>query len=372
LVILLLFFLFYTLFAGSFFVIWLKRRFNVFIEKKEPSIKYSIKRFLIIFFSGLCLMFTFYFIKIPSVNFSLNIVTILLTIPLLIVFSFTGAGFRSTYFTKNGAFIRGWFFAIIFSLVISLTLNIRPLFPHRHFEYLEIPLSIIAAYGIRNIFLKYDYESLLLKIKNFLKIKTPEISKINVKKIHFNKNIIYFSFIFFLITANAFSVYNLHESLGQSHEQISAGDYSTIDQWMVENLDKNNTVVASDHRLERIVESAGFNTTKDETYHLWSAENIDECVSELYGIGKNYSRITHIIIDDTMFEKQVHIGLKRKGVLNVIMTDDSYNKFKSSFFTLLYRNESEEIDEVNNEPLEWTELYKINWNAVKEHTGSKK
>ncbi len=365
-------FLFYILFFSSFLLIWLKRKFNIFIEKSEPTIKKSIERFLIIFTMGISIMTLFYFIKLPSVNFSLNLETIFLSIPLLIVFSFMGAGFRFTYFIKNGAFIRGWFFAISFSLVISLVFNIRPLFPHRHFDYLEIPLSIIAAYGIRNIFLKYDYAELFSKIKHIFKIKTPKFQKTNLRKTFLNKNILYFSFIFFIITANAFSVYNLHETIGQSHEEISSREFSTIQNWMVENLNMNDTVIASDHRLERIAESAGFNTTKDETYYLWESEDIEESILELYGIGRNYSRITHIIIGSTMLEKQVHLGFQKKGPISVIMSEESYDKFKSSFFTLIHVNQSEEIDEETGDPFKWVEVYKVNWDVIADYVGSKK
>lgn len=365
-------FLFYTFFVGSFLLIWLKRRFNVFIEKKEPPINHSVKRFLMVFIAWLGLVTIFSFVKIPTMNFSLNLETIVLTIPLMIVFCFFAAGFRSTYFIKNGAFVRGWFLAIIFSLVLSLTLSIGPLFPHRHFEYLDAPLAIVAAYGIRNIFLKFDYISLSSKIRSFFKISKYGKIKPDFHRIHVNRNIIYFTVLILLVMTNAFSVYSLHETLGQSHEQISAGDYSTIQTWMVENLDRNETVVASDHRLERIAESAGFNTTKDTTYDIWAAEDIEGCILELYGIGENYSRITHLVIDKSMVEKQVHIGIKREGVISIFMTNESYKKFGTQFFTLIHRNESEEIDIETGRPLEWTEVYKVNWDYIKKYTVSKK
>jgi len=131
---------------------------------------------------------------------------------------------------------------------------------------------------------------------------------------------------------------------------------------MNENLDKNSTVAASDHRLERWIESTGFNTSKDETYNLWIAEDVSECIDELLGFGKNYSRITHVVIDDIMFNEVVHIGIRSEGVVSVFMTDESYNKFTQQPFELIYTEESFNLD--TDERLRWTEVYQINWSYI--------
>ena len=65
------------------------------------------------------------------------------------------------------------------------------------------------------------------------------------------------------------------------------------------NCTKNGTVIASDHRLARVTEAIGFNTTLDGASIIWISENVTDYMDELKGIGKNYSKITHIIIDDT-------------------------------------------------------------------------
>ena len=162
--------------------------------------------------------------------------------------------------------------------------------------------------------------------------------------------------VFVLVTTNAVSIYPSHIALNASYEAITNENLS-VTEWMKENIDKNNSIIASDHRLARLVESTGFNTTLDETIVIWSAENLTDYIDELHGIRKNHDRITHIIIDDIMREKVVHVGFGKI----VYMTNESYDKFLSNPFELIYRNSTltKEMEEIH-----WTEVYKVNWSYI--------
>ena len=130
---------------------------------------------------------------------------------------------------------------------------------------------------------------------------------------------------------------------------------------MSENLDKNTSLIASDHRLSRIAESEGYNTTRDQTIKLWSTENLTDYIDELMGIGKNYTKITHVIIDDIMKNEVVHVGYGKI----IYMTNDTwttaYDKFSQHPFELLYRNETIQKDPITEEPIHWAEIYSVNW-----------
>ena len=117
-------------------------------------------------------------------------------------------------------------------------------------------------------------------------------------------------------------MYPSHVALNASYEVITDEDLASID-WMEENLDKNRTIIASDHRLARVGEAVGFNTTIDEASSIWVAEDFVDCLFEIGGIGKNYSRITHVLIDDILTDRVVHVGFGRI----FYMTDKSYEKF---------------------------------------------
>ena len=75
------------------------------------------------------------------------------------------------------------------------------------------------------------------------------------------------------------------------------------------------------------------------------------------GVGKDHGRITHIIIDDIMRQKVVHVGF---GNI-VYMTNESYDKFKNPPFELIYRNSTLNVE---MEEIHWTELYYVNWSYI--------
>jgi hypothetical protein len=150
-----------------------------------------------------------------------------------------------------------------------------------------------------------------------------------------------------------------NENKQESTETLTAEDNAAIE-WIENNLNKENSVIASDHRLERMIESRGFNTTNDEVYNLWASENISECTNELYGLGDNYSfnNITHVLIDDIMLNHVVHMGFKVEAIN---MTYESYYKFSPPIFKLVYESKTEEIDSITNEPVHWARVFQVNW-----------
>jgi hypothetical protein len=138
---------------------------------------------------------------------------------------------------------------------------------------------------------------------------------------------------------------------------------------MFENLDINTTVIASDHRLERYAEAMPYNFSTtgkisdlDKAYNLWGAENLEEYYDELNGTNRNYSRITHVLIDTSMKYNKVHIGenFEPQYMTNETWTE-GYDKFSKQPFILIYRNESEARDTITDEAISWAEVYAVNW-----------
>ena len=376
--------LFYILFLCSFGIALLIRRFNIyikkglfstknfvlkfcmllslkinpFIKKEEPTYKSRVILFLIIILFFLSTMSIFLFIKLPWTNFPFTINSMILSIPLLVIFAFVGVGFRYTSYIKNGFFIRGWFFALILSLVYGLVTNSAVILPDRHFEYIMYPVAIIAVYGIGTLFFDYNYKILFSKIGD----KKDLFIDYHLRKIKISQKLrlIHFVVILVLIVSLAGSVYPSFKELKASEEIITNEDVAAII-WMSENLDKNTSLIASDHRLSRIAESEGYNTTRDQTIKLWSTENLTDYIDELMGIGKNYTKITHVIIDDIMKNEVVHVGYGKI----IYMTNDTwttaYDKFSQHPFELLYRNETIQKDPITEEPIHWAEIYSVNW-----------
>jgi hypothetical protein len=345
--------LFYMGFFSLFGIIWLKRRYNIFSHKEQPTTQKCLVKFFATLLICLTAMSVFTVVKLPWTNFSFTLLSILYSLPLLIVFSFGVAGFRYLRFIRNGAFVKGWLLAILLSFLYALLSNSRSLFPHRHLEYMMAPLSIITIYGIRAIFLQGNYQIFSQWKEKYLHISKASFHFSDRRRLVHKRQLVYLMIVVLLATTNAVSVYPSHVALNASYEAITNEDLSVLD-WMEMNLDKNTSVIASDHRLARMIEAVGFNTSIDEASVIWSEENPAECVDELYGIGKNYSIITHVVIDDIMRERVVHVGF---GNI-VYMTDASYEKFSYPPFELVYRNAT--LNQAMEEE-HWAEVYAVNW-----------
>lgn len=334
-----------------------------FLKKKWPSKRSRILRFLLVLIVLLGSMLFFTTTEIPWVGFAFTELSILYSLPLIVAVAFGFAGFRYTWYIKNGLFIRGWIITIALSFVIMLVTDSTTIYPHRHLEYAMAPLAILVVYGIGGIFSDPFYKGLLSNIKNKKDVIAKYVS--GKTKITQKNRVIQLSIMLLLIFSLASTTYVVHKSLDASDERITSENINTIE-WISENLDKNSTIIASDHRLARMVESEGFNTTKDETYEIWEAENLDEYIIELYGIGKNHSRITHIIIDDIMKNDVVHVQF---GLIKYMTNETwtaAYDKFQLQPFNMVYRNESTDVDLETLEPTHWTELYEVNWTYLEE------
>jgi hypothetical protein len=310
------------------------------------------------------------FLDNPLTGSKISFEFIFLVTPFVIILCFGIAGFSYTYKKKNGKFIAGWFLAVIISFFFGLITKNGAILPHRHLEYLMVPLAIFAIFGIGGSFSDPEFNQLLTDIRK----KTNNTLKKIPKRLILSKKYILVNLIIVvvLITSLASTVYYAHAALNASHEVITAENFDAIF-WISNNLDQNRTIIASDHRLARLAEAYNFNTTKDETIELWEAENLDEFIFELIGRGKNHSRITHIIVDDIMKYEVVHISFKVDGVISKYMKNEtrqeedqyaSYEKFHRPPFNLVCRNESLTIDDQALEPKHWTEVYEVDWDYI--------
>lgn len=346
-----------------------KRKFVVFKGDKKFFNIYILK-FLVALIVIYFIMVFFLFFEAPWIRSTITFEVILLSTPFLIVVAIGVTSIRYTYNKENGKFIVGWLLATLISLAYSLLSNNEILIPYRHFEYMMAPLAIIVVYGLGGIFSDPDYKELLTNI-NFKKKKLRDFSR--KMKISNKIKILNIFVIIVLIVSLASTVYEVHKSFNASIEEITEQDINAID-WMSTNLDQNSSVIASDHRLSRIVEGYPyfFNTTKDQTENIWETETWYESIDELMGIGKNHSRITHIIIDDIMLNDVVHVHSGcSKYMINESRDDDTkyaaYYKFNNSeepVFSLIYRNETIDRNPITYEPTHWIEIYEVNWSYI--------
>jgi hypothetical protein len=351
--------LFYLVYLSSFGIIWMKRKLHLFLTSDESTVRSCLMKFSITVVFCVGAMGFFSVVRMPWTNFSFTPLSILFSLPLILVFGFAVAGFRHTRFVRNGAFVRGWLGAILLSFCFGLVTMNWAMFPHRHIEYMMAPLSVIAVYGIRRIFLQFHELSLPRSKRLFSRFDNYRPSSAILQRMIRKRQIAYVVVIIVLVASNAVSIYPAHDALNASYEVITEDNLAVIE-WMKTQVDTQTSVIVSDHRLARMVESIGYNTTLDETVALWYTQNLSDYLNELLGIGKDHGRVTHVLIDDIMRNRVVHVGF---GSI-VYMTNASYDKFAQPPFELLYRNAT--LDP-NGEEVHWTELYQVNWEYIEHH-----
>lgn len=307
---------------------------------------FSISKKVIISFSVI-LIASLIAIKtgIPGVHIALTPLAVAYSIPMILLASFSLAGFSLLKQEYNGYLIYGWSIALIGSFLFSI--SSAQLLPDRHLEYLIVPLCIPAALSIHHLIQSHNITDITNLLSPHKFIHPPHSLKSHARTIAIP--VIVGS----LIIANTMAAYPTIDALDSLDERVSDPCISVLD-WMDGNV-SNNSVIASDHRLSMLCWANGYNITYGETNITWDAGNISECFYQLKQLN-----ITHILIDDIMREKVVNVDVGRY----FHMTNESYDKFKEDPFTLVYRNATlnDDFEEVH-----WIEMYEINYSQLPTH-----
>jgi len=332
--------LFYTMLLGGFLLVKRIKSHNIKIPRIDFFKGFSnIKKFLI--FSFFILLISVYSLNIyiPGVYVKITSLAIFYSLPMIFLISLSFTGFSELKKTQGGMIFKAWILAISLSFLYSLMSS--NLYPDRHLEYLIIPLCVPAAVLINNI-LSIDKKQLNIK-PNF----SPFFKSI-LKNIH-TKTIIVILIIVMCIS-NMIAAYPTIDSLNHIDERVTTPCINVFE-WMDGNI-TNNSVVASDHRLEMLLWANGFNITYGKTNNTWSSNNTFNCLLEL-----NQLNISYILIDDIMKNSVVNVEIGKYYYL----TNESYEKFTKKPFDLIYRNVTMENSDIE---LHWVELYEINYSSI--------
>lgn len=276
---------------------------------------------------------------IPGVYVSLTPLAIVYSIPMIVLIGFALAGISLLPTLKGEPFIKGWIVAIGLSFIYALFSG--SLLPDRHLEYLIVPLCIPAALTL------YEFyeESKDFKIWDLIHAYTSPAILNNYKK-----KIALISVISLLFLSNMITAYPTINALNTLDERVSDPCINCLE-WMQGNI-SNTSVIASDHRISMLMWAEGFGITFGQTNLTWTTENVSDCLFELKQLN-----ITHIIIDDIMRENVINIDIGKY----YYFTNESYEKFQTEPFELIYRNATLDNQELENH---WVEIYKINYSAL--------
>jgi hypothetical protein len=334
------------------------------MKKKKPAFIYrakktftfhpahSQKRALIYFTAGFVFIFcaeiVFLFVNFPVSGIRMKPLSILYSIPMLFFIGFGCLGVEYLKHMKNRWFFQAWLCAILSSFIYSLVTVNTTLFPDRHVEYLTVPACLFAAVGILYFFRSREYK-VSLSLKKQLSYPTIQALFVLV--------------VCGLVFSNAVAIYPVYTSLEWMDESISNETANAID-WMNENLDRNNTLVATDLRLSKMIWAEGMNATFEGTNDTWTSDTWVGCVAD-FDAEEHHHLVTHVLIDDVMRDISVNVRVMQ----SVYMTNESFLKFSQEPFTLVYRNATVNQE---NEEIHWAEVYSVNWTFIEQHLMVKK
>jgi hypothetical protein len=349
--------LFYVALLGCLFgIAAVKKRKTEILSKmkKTPMFHpaHSRKRAVIYFAAGfifiLCAEVVFLFVNFPVSGIRLKPLSILYSMPMLLFIGFGCLGVEYLKQVKNRWFFQAWLLAILASFIYSLVTVNTTLFPDRHVEYLTVPACLFAAVGLLYFFKSKEYHvSLSLKKQ----LSYPRIQ------------VLFVLVVCGLVFSNAVAVYPVYTSLEWMDESIPNETANAID-WINDNLDTNETLVATDLRLSKMIWAEGINATFEDTNDTWTCDTWVGCVAD-FEEGHPDGRVTYVLIDDVMRDISVNIHVLQ----SVYMTNESYLKFSQEPFTLLYRNATINQD---NEEIHWAEVYSVNWTFIEQNLMVKK
>ena len=312
----------------------------------------SRKRAALYFIAGFVFILSaeivFLFFNFPVSGMRMRPLSILYSLPMLLFIGFGCLGVEYLKNIKNRWFFQAWLLAILSSFIYSLVTVNTTLFPDRHVEYLTVPACLFAALGVFSFF-KNRQHKVTISLKK--QISSPSIQ------------VFFVLVVFGLVFSNAVAVYPVYTSMEWMDESIPNETAKAIE-WITNNLDKNTTMIATDLRLSKMIWAEGINATFEQTNRTWTGTTWVDCVAE-FSSKDNHPRVTHVLIDDVMYETSVNIRVLQ----SVYMTNASYLKFSHEPFELVYRNASftPEFEE-----LHWAEVYQVNWTFIEQHLIVKK
>jgi len=313
---------------------------------------HSRKRALIYFTAGFVFIFcaeiVFLFVNFPVSGIRMKPLSILYSIPMLFFIGFGCLGVEYLKHVKNRWFFQAWLCAILSSFIYSLVTVNTTLFPDRHVEYLTVPACLFAAVGILYFF-RFREHKVSLSLKKQLSYPTIQALFVLV--------------VCGLVFSNAVAVYPVYTSLEWMDESIPNETANAID-WMNDNLDRNNTLVATDLRLSKMIWAEGMNATFEGTNDTWTSDTWVGCVAD-FDAEEHHRLVTHVLIDDVMRDISVNVRVLQ----SVYMTNESFLKFSQEPFTLVYRNATVNQE---NEEIHWAEVYSVNWTFIEQHLMVKK
>ncbi len=374
-------------FVGIAALLIFSLKVNLHRSRKIENFLNSIKiRYFFAVSLSLGILFLIFLAVVGLKGYDIPFVSIIYSIPFMLTIGFIGVGLSRLYKNDRVLFVLGgWIAALTFSLVVAV-ITWKSLEPWRHIEYLMEPLSIVAALGIREVLRVDAFKKISIKKRIKVTLEAPfyimmhhlpqelgahaMIPKPSSKPVREpidyeivvplgkNMQILFSSVIIFIVLMTAVMAFPFMNEIEHPRVQgISPVAMSGV-QWLIEFGNRNYTV-ATDHKMGTLLAAHGFNSSFEYDYKIWNATDWKECLWELAGLNGTYPIIGYVLISADMYNIGVYGYNESQNPLQppVIMSPESYAKFKQEPFELIFRNATEDDSD-------WVEIYRVNWTYI--------
>ncbi len=324
-------------------------------------------------------------------GYNIQPTSVLYSIPFLATLGFMGVGLSRLYINRNVLYIvGGWLGAITVSAFAGIVA--KSLIPWRHVEYMMEPLSIVGAIGILVVMESEVFSKVEIKRRIITLFNTPihvithihsadmcgrlahtyqmtgESPKGTVEysiiyPLGKRMKVLFISIIVFIVVMTGITAFPLMGKVAPPAQEVSDVVMSAV--VYLDEYGNRNYTVATSHKIGTLIAAYGFNSSFEYDYKIWNSTSWRDCLDELMGLNGTYPPIGYVIITREMFEDGVYGygDLENPIAPPVMMTNESYEKFKREPFELIFENHTLTYDD-------WVEIYSVNWTYIYDHLNS--
>lgn len=315
-------------------------------------------------------------------------VSIIYSIPFLLTIGFIGVGLSRIYQNRTLLYaMGGWLGALTVSAFIGFWAP--SIIPWRHAEYLMEPLSIVGAIGIFLVLESEAFKKVEAKKRIITVFEAPFYVMTHIhsadmcgrlmhtyqmntdapsEPLEYNAiypigkrmQIMFISIIIFMMVMTGITAFPLMGRVAPPFQEVSDVVMSGVE-YLRDYGDRNYTVATS-HKIGTLIAAYGFNSSFEYDYKIWNQTSWRDCLDELEGLNGTYPPIGYVLITKEMLENGVYGygDLQDPIAPPVMMTNESYEKFREEPFELIFENHTEDYSD-------WVEIYWVNWTYIDEN-----
>lgn len=264
-------------------VVIARRRFLRFrYTPRYPSVTREYGMLIVMVVVLVTIMSSVALFSVPGTNIDVSDMDIIMVMPTTLLMAVCVLGIGPAEFSRRGLFILSWLGAMALVLLIGIVTNNTVLVPYRQFQYIMVPMAILAGWGV-------VYLVDALPSRDLGPNKTKRMAGVAVLAV--------------MVVLAGVTAFPSKGLLGGFEEGTVSEEVDGL-VWCSDNIPARGTMVATDHRMSSMLFGfAGLNGTWDsatETLH----GDLDDARDELRSVKApaGDERIDYVLLSDPIRE----------------------------------------------------------------------